>query len=218
MQIEIASGVYQVHDIFVNCYILLSDAGVSIIDTGLARTTKLILASLNQLGFKAIDIQMILITHADGDHIGGLANLQRMGQAQTLASQVEADAVREGKSSRPLKPKGAVRILYNLVAPLFRSEPGRIDNTLSNGQFFPVLGGLKVLNTPGHTPGHVSFFVPGRGILFAGDSINLEKGQPVPSKGANTWDQVKADESFELQMALKPQVICAGHCTWFSGQ
>ena len=58
-------------------------------------------------------------------------------------------------------------------------------NCLSDGQILPVLGGLRVIETLGHTPGHISLFAPSAGILFCGDSIvssedwaaRLQRGQ-----------------------------------------
>jgi glyoxylase-like metal-dependent hydrolase (beta-lactamase superfamily II) len=77
-----------------------------------------------------------------------------------------------------------------------------------------VLNGLQVLLTPGHTPGHISFFDPAERILFSGDSIVIDGGTPAPSRGGNTWDIACARASFEQQLALAPVWICGGHGIW----
>ncbi len=46
-----------------------------------------------------------------------------------------------------------------------------MDEILKDGQTLPVLGGLRVVETPGHTPGHISLFAPAVGMLFCGDSM-----------------------------------------------
>ena len=75
-------------------------------------------------------------------------------------------------TSRPLKPRSAItRLLFDLMAGLFKPAPVKVDEMLVDGQIFPVLGGLRVVETPGHTPGHISLFAPSAGILFCGDSI-----------------------------------------------
>lgn len=211
---EVAPGVLRIPDKFVNCFILVDKEGLFLIDTGLPSSVKLIQKAVSQAGRAVGDIHQVLMTHADGDHYGGLSGLQKITRLQALANPLEAAAIRQGKSSRPLTPKGLVRILLALAAPFFKASPAAIDGYIKPGQVFPILGGLQALSTPGHTPGHMSFYAAQPGILFAGDSINLKNGQPVPSTGANTWDQVKADESFKLQMDLNPQLICAGHCIW----
>ena len=75
----------------------------------------------------------------------------------------------------------------------------------------PVLKGLHVVDTKGHTPGHLSFFAPSIGILFSGDSIVSVKNHLVGSHGSVTWDQDKANAAVLKQLALKARIICAGH-------
>ncbi len=95
-----------------------------------------------------------------------------------------------------------------------KSQPARIDKLLDEGESFDFLGGLVVLSTPGHTPGHISLYSRSTGILFAGDSIQIVNNEPRPSARGNTWDIAKADESFQKEMELKPDWILAGHGTW----
>ena len=56
------------------------------------------------------------------------------------------------------------------------------------------------------------FYLPGQKILFCGDSIKTTNRNPVPSNGANTWDEATAKRSFQDQIALNPALICGGHC------
>jgi glyoxylase-like metal-dependent hydrolase (beta-lactamase superfamily II) len=75
----------------------------------------------------------------------------------------------------------------------------------------PALGALRVVETPGHTPGHISLFAPSTGILFVGDSLVSANGRLRESRGANTWDQAKAIESVRKQAALGARIVCSGH-------
>jgi glyoxylase-like metal-dependent hydrolase (beta-lactamase superfamily II) len=143
-----------------------------------------------------------------------LAALQKVIQADTFANQVEAEAIRTGSSSRKLHPAGVQKLLYNLVSPLMKSKPARVDQYLLHGQVFPILGSLQVINTPGHTPGHISLFSPSTGILFAGDSINVADRKLGPSSSGNTWDPRQAEQSFQTQIKLDPIIVCAGHGFW----
>lgn len=130
----------------------------------------------------------------------------------------KAAAIRAGKSSRELKPRGILKLVFRLIMPLFKSSPARIDHLLSGGEEFAFLGGLKAISTPGHTPGHISFYSASRKVLFAGDSIQISAGKPAPSAGANTWNLDQAQASFQLQMALDPGFILAGHGIWKKNQ
>jgi len=211
---EIYPGVHLLKNIFVNLFLIVDKGHLTLIDTGISGNQKKILAYINTLGLPLTALDRIIITHADGDHYGSLAHLQKTVSAESHANQIEAEAIRKGTSSRLLKPEGINKFLYALVSPLVRTQPARIDQTITDGQMFPILGGLQAIHTPGHTPGHISLFSPTAGILFAGDSINVSHGKLVPSSGANTWDLRQAELSFDMQVKLNPAIVCAGHGYW----
>jgi glyoxylase-like metal-dependent hydrolase (beta-lactamase superfamily II) len=125
---------------------------------------------------------------------------------------VEADAIAIGRSSRWLKPKNPLRkILYGLANRYAKTAPVKVDGLLVDGQTVQVLGGLQVIDTAGHTPGHLSFFAPAAGILFSGDSIVSDEKGLHPSVRDNTWDNTKAIESVRKQAALGALIVCPGH-------
>jgi glyoxylase-like metal-dependent hydrolase (beta-lactamase superfamily II) len=199
-----------------NCYILVGSDGLCLVDCGLPQDFNKILKNLTKLNFPVKPLRQILVTHADGDHFGTAAKLKKITGAVLAASPVEQDAIQKGESSRPIKSRSRYQqFLLNLIRPVFRAAPAIVDNTLAETYRIPLLEGLEVLETPGHTPGHLSFWLPNERILFAGDSIWAKTGHPVASTGANTWDLEIARNSFEKQMQLNPLIICAGHACLF---
>jgi len=68
-----------------------------------------------------------------------------------------------------------------------------------------------VLATPGHTPGHCSFYAPAYGVLFAGDSLMAFGGSLSCSDGPVTWDYARGRESVQLQATLGARMVCCGH-------
>ena len=209
---EIISNVHLIPNTVANPYLLIDPDGLTLIDAGLPGSHRKILGYLASLGYKSADLKRILITHADFDHVGGLAPLKAATGARVFASPVEARAIAEGHASRPLKPRSKItKLLFDLMAGLFKPAPVQVDELLSDGQILPVLGGLRVVETPGHTPGHISLFASSAGILFCGDSIVSGEDALRGSTGANNWDQAKSDESVRKQAALGARILCSGH-------
>ena len=196
-----------------NPYIIVDRAGLTIIDAGFPRNGKKILAYVASLGKSARDVKRIIITHADLDHFGGLAALQDASGALTFASQIEADAIAKGTSSREIRAKGFSprRILFSLLSPFVKATPFQVHEIIVEGQALPVLGGLQVLETPGHTPGHISLFAPSAGVLFCGDSMISDDKGLKGSRPGITWDEPKARSSERKQAQLRAKIVCPGH-------
>lgn len=209
---EITPNVHLVPDVMANPYLIVDADGLTLIDAGLPGSHTKILKYLAERGYSAKDLKRIIITHADLDHIGGLAALKRVSGAQVFASAIEADAITRGVPSRPVRPaRLSRRIVMWVLRNLFKPSPAQVDEIVADGQTLPILGGLQVLSTPGHTPGHISLFSPSSGVLFVGDSIVSRESGLVGSVPANTWDPEQATESVRKQAALTPRVVCSGH-------
>jgi len=211
---KIIENLYVVPGVLANTYILFDEGGLTLIDTGMPRSEKKILAYLNGLGKSAGDVKRILLTHSDVDHVGALAALARTSGARTYASQIEAKAIAIGKASRQIHSSGfsVRRFLFALLSPFFRAEPYRVDEILEEGQTLLGLGGLQVVATPGHTPGHLSFYAPTAGVLFCGDSMIVSDEKVLyGSRPEVTWDEDQARESVRKQAELGANIVCSGH-------
>ena len=209
---EITANVHLIPNIIANPYLIIDPDGLTLIDSGLPGNQKKILNYISNLGHAPSDLKRIIITHADIDHTGSLSALKKACGAQIYASKIEAEAMAQGRSSRQIQSgmilrKALMGIMLHFMPPIVVQT----DVILSEGQILPSLGGLRVMETPGHTPGHISLFSPSTGVLFTGDSIVTREGELVRSVKANTWDEAKADESARKQAALGAQVVCPGH-------
>lgn len=209
---EIIPNVHRIPGIIANPYLLIDADGLTLIDTGIPGSSRKILRYMADLGYKPGDLKRILITHADMDHVGGLASLKTASGARVYAHVIEAEAMAAGRPSRPLKARKTLRrVVFALTGRLFRTRPFQVDERLVDGQVLPVLGGLRVLETPGHTPGHISFYAPSAAILFVGDSIVSRPTGLRGSQGDNNWDLEKANEAVRRQAALGAHIVCPGH-------
>ena len=209
---EITFGVHLIPNVIANPYLVVEAGGLTLIDAGLPGSAGKILRYITEQGHAPSELKRIIITHADLDHIGGLAALKKASRARVYASAIEAEAMANGRASRQLRPRSFLRrLLVGLAGRLVRAPIVRADELVQDGQVLPVLGGLHVIDTRGHTPGHISLFSPSTGVLFSGDSVVTRGGKLVRSLPDNTWDERQADESARRQAALGAKVVCPGH-------
>jgi glyoxylase-like metal-dependent hydrolase (beta-lactamase superfamily II) len=209
---EIIPNIHLIPGIIANPYLIIDPDGLTLIDTGLPGNEKKILKYITSLGFKPDDLKRIIITHADYDHIGGLISLRKKSSARIYASAIESAAMTTGQPSRTIQPKNIlIKLVFMGMARMVKSTKIQADEILIDGQVLPIHGGLHVVETFGHTPGHISLFIPSAGVLFSGDSIVSEKDRLFASRQAVTWDRQKADESVRKQAGLGARIVCPGH-------
>jgi glyoxylase-like metal-dependent hydrolase (beta-lactamase superfamily II) len=173
-------------------YLVEDPDGLTLIDAGMPLAAARIVRQLKAAGHVPTDVKRILITHAHPDHTGGLPALKELTGAQVIASAVERPFV-EGRESAP-HPSGT---------PVDRPvEDGEVINE--------VLGGLHVILTPGHSPGHTAYWQPDRRVLFCGDAILNLVGLTLPF-AVVTPDMDENRRSVEKLAGLGASVVCFGH-------
>jgi glyoxylase-like metal-dependent hydrolase (beta-lactamase superfamily II) len=177
--------------------------GLTIIDASLASAGDKILKQVQGMGRQPADIKRILITHAHPDHVGALPLLKKRTGAQVMASAQEKPVI-EGKEPIPRAP-GRLR------PPEMRYPGTPVDRVLGEGDVLPeVMGGLHVLFTPGHAPGHLSFWQPEKRILICGDVIFHLRNLGLPFSFL-TYDVEENKRSIQRLAGLDAAVVCFGH-------
>lgn len=209
---EITLHVHHIHLTGANVFLIVEEDGLTLVDTGMPFSARKIVGYIRSIGCNPANLKTILITHADFDHMGSVKALKRISGARVGASQAAADALAEGVSSRELKFGKLVTPLLSTFEKMFHLPKVTVDEILSPGQILPMLGGLEVIDTSGHTPGHLSYYAKGPGVLFAGDSLRTRPGEILYNLyPAITWDSDKVIASTKLQIKLNPKVVCSGH-------
>lgn len=145
-----------------NCYILSESISgqAYLIDPG-AESRELV----SYLQKKKYDLKAMLITHAHIDHVGGVQTLHE--QLSVPAYYHNGDMVLYRDLAMQAQWFGATPEMVQARQP----EAG--EATLSDNQVFPIQGGeIRVIHTPGHTPGSVCFHASGEEtLLFTGDTL-----------------------------------------------
>jgi glyoxylase-like metal-dependent hydrolase (beta-lactamase superfamily II) len=171
--VKLAEGVWRISTFgasLVNSFAFEEpDGGVTVVDTGVKRIgPRRIVAGLAALGKRPDQVRRILLTHAHFDHAGGAAGVVQRTGAPLAAHDIEAPYLRRGETPHYAGSDLLGRLL-NLRPP--RLQVVDASSTFLDGDIIDVAGGLRVLHTPGHTPGHCAFLHERSGVLITGDSI-----------------------------------------------
>jgi glyoxylase-like metal-dependent hydrolase (beta-lactamase superfamily II) len=153
-----------------NSFAFVDDDGqVALVDCGLSFAPRRIVAGLAAFGKHPRDVTRILLTHAHADHAGGAAKVAAASGAPVAVHADDAGYARRGHVPPTDTSSTAGRFFARFGATKF--DPLQVAQELNDGDDLPVAGGLRVVHTPGHTPGHVSFLHPASGVLITGDSL-----------------------------------------------
>jgi glyoxylase-like metal-dependent hydrolase (beta-lactamase superfamily II) len=178
--VEIAPGVYSIRQTgrnaypsgYSHAYLLKNGEELTLIDTLGDPDGHLVLEQLKKLGQPVRNLKHIVLTHAHRSHVGGLARLKSLSGATVYSHVWEADIIAGKRSAQPvsLRPIRPLRAFPQRLGLALRAghPPCHVDQHLHDGG---EVGPLKVIHTPGHTPGHLVFYWPDRQALFTGDSI-----------------------------------------------
>ncbi|MCB0085233.1 MAG: MBL fold metallo-hydrolase [Caldilineaceae bacterium] len=192
---EILPGLRVINEIGdnVHCYLWEWRGGVTLIDAGHPRDAQPILAALRTQGYAAHTVRRIIVTHADLDHSGGVAELQAATGAAVACHAVEKPFLehpwRRQAAFLPLRP-----LIWALTRfPGYQYRPVTPDELLVDGQQLPE--GFTVVHTPGHSPGHISLLHKERRFLICGDALVNTRGKLRANTGPFTPDRENAQRS-----------------------
>jgi glyoxylase-like metal-dependent hydrolase (beta-lactamase superfamily II) len=189
---------------------LLIDNGITVVDTGLSGRALSILKEVRRLGYKTSDVTSIILTHHHTDHVGSLAELKKATGARVMAHTADAPYI-DGTLPQPgpARPKWLARMLSPFDR-MWASIPAGVDKLLNDSDELPVLGGIRVLHTPGHTPGSICLFVPQEKLVIVGDLLT-NRFRPSPPSRIFTVDMVQEVNSIKKLARLDFDIIAFGH-------
>jgi hydroxyacylglutathione hydrolase len=172
----------------VNLYLIDGGSEWLLIDIGYLDTVDEIIELIRRLDFNLSACQMIIATHADADHIQGLARARELLKTQVAAHPLTVEPLQTGDEIMTYATIKA----QNFAIPM---PPCKVDRILEEGEVIEVGDQkLTVWHTPGHTAGQISLKMGN--LLFSGDNIYKDScvGVIDAHHGSNIPDFLKSLE------------------------
>lgn len=192
---------------------------VVLIDTGLPNSLDKIQESFEKDNIPFKNLKSIILTHQDIDHVGNIYNILNCSdnKIQIFCHKEEEPYINGEK--KPIKlakleskleflPDEAKVICSNLKAG-FEKNKVSIDKTLTDGEILPYLNNVKVIYTPGHTPGHISLYLEDQKLLIAGDILMVKNDElTVAPENINSDNKLIMKSLEKLMNYDIKKVIC----------
>jgi len=184
---EVVPGVFQLSrwwdqaDLGSNVYLIDAGGELTLVDTGYKGKELLITEKVRSLGYSPSRITAIIITHHHPDHVGGLAALVEVTKARVIAHAADAPFI-DGRLPQPGPSRPAwLRRAAHPFNRMLATRPAAVDIEVAEGDELPLADGIRILHTPGHTPGSICIFLRRSGVVFTGDLLAQRFGLKWPS-------------------------------------
>ncbi|MCL4477581.1 MAG: MBL fold metallo-hydrolase [Deltaproteobacteria bacterium] len=198
---------------FVNIYAIVQGKNVLIIDTGTPGKADNMLKELAGIGIKPSDVKAVIITHAHPDHTGSCAALIDKTRAKLYVHKDDLDVL-VGKSGPPRPRYLLEKLSAFMIKHVWKYKPPLDAIPVDEDSSISGFDGLKIIHTPGHTPGSISVLYERTGTLFCGDAINKRSDKLTGPIKYFTVDADQAWHSVGKIAALNFNSLCPGHGNW----
>jgi glyoxylase-like metal-dependent hydrolase (beta-lactamase superfamily II) len=156
------------------------------------------------MGRRLDELARIICTHAHPDHIGGVRELAGERDVEVLMHPADLEGL-----SVTLRDAVANRNRGQLIA-YFTRHPGEAT-AVTDGEVLPILGGLRVVHAPGHTPGSICLYAERHRLLFVGDALQVIRGKVTFASRVFSEDLARARESVARMAELDVATIAFSH-------
>lgn len=196
-----------------------------LVDTGFPGQAPLIRQAMESAGVPFAKLTRIIITHQDIDHIGSLASLvaESPQGVDVLASELEKPHIQGEKS--------LIKVTAETIAKAMAAMPpdvpaewrqafqrtlenppkAKVDRTVVDGEHLPYCGGISVIATPGHTPGHICLYHKPSKTLIAGDALTVKGGCLLGPLPQATYDMDLAIQSLQKLTQFDIETVICHH-------
>ncbi len=200
---RVVGNVYYVGAKNIASWLIATEEGHFVLDTGTREMESVVQASIQKLGFELSDVKIILSSHAHFDHVQGHEALRRATGARVMAVGDDAKALSLGKDISPLGFEGWTPVEVDRV--LIHEEELRLGDTV-----------MKAIQVPGHTQGCTVWLTE---VEDAGESLSLAffgcsgPNRGVRLKGYPLFPNLVDDTftGYQRLKAMNPDIYVNGH-------
>lgn len=182
---------------------LVLEPELGLIDCGYAGSIGAIRLGITGQGRDPADLRRVVVTHGHPDHAGSARQLAADGAAILIHP---ADGERLRTTWRHVAARPSRGGIFSAMTP----EPERYQ-PIEDGDILPLLGGLRVIHTPGHTPGSVCLYGARDRVLFVGDSLQRRFGTVGFASQLYSDDYAQAQRSVKRLVELDVETIVFSH-------
>lgn len=186
------------HHMLIHPTLVWDEKDVILVDAAIPGMLPAIREEMNHAGISFDRLSKVIITHQDYDHIGGLPEILNISEhpIEVLAHELD----------KPFIEGDKLLIKHNPARGL--PPKAKVNTLICDGEVLPYLGGLTVIFTPGHTPGHISLYHAGSKTLITGDAMVSNDGQLTRMNEKFTpdlelaWKSIARFTEFDVKTAL----------------
>lgn len=187
---------------------LVDDGDYTLVDAGHPRDEHTVRAAIDAVGINLADIDRILLTHYDADHVGTLGRLTPDLNAPIFIHPSDAPYV-AGERLPPRMARNGLETIHRLYYRRLDLPELPIQLIQDNDE----IGEFSACHTPGHTPGHMTYLHEGVDAAFLGDLVFNFNHQLRPSGRLSSYDVSQIGDSIRRVLDRMPEFehACPGH-------
>ncbi|MCP6680612.1 MBL fold metallo-hydrolase [Bacillus nakamurai] len=194
---------------------------VLLVDTGIPGQLEEIREAMEKAGVSFDKLTKVILTHQDIDHVGSLSGIIKAADhhIEVFAHEDDKPYIEGDKPLIKMNPERMANMFESLpeeqrqkIKALFDTPiAAKVDNTISDGDVLPYCGGITVIFTPGHTPGHISLYHHQSKTLIAGDALVAENSVLAGPSPRATIDMEMALQSIKKFTEFDIETVVCYH-------
>lgn len=224
-----APGIHRLCRAVTNMYLVEVEEGILVVDAGLPRMWTDLLTALSRLGRAPSDVVGVILTHAHFDHVGLAARIGRTWGVpvwvhhadETLAHHPYTYQRERSRVLFPLRHPRSLPVLGSMVLAGALRVKG-VPDVVPVDVDAAVPGSPRLIETPGHTFGHVALHFPDRDAIVVGDALVTHdpytgRTGPRVVPGAATANVPQARASLVALREVSAATVLPGHGEAWTG-